>query len=98
MTAATLLRSFLYVPGDRADRVAKALDAGADAVLIDLEDSVAFSAKESRAPVALDCLRSRSGGGPAVWVRINSGEIGRLDAAALRDRVCAPRRGRPGQV
>jgi citrate lyase subunit beta/citryl-CoA lyase len=33
--------------------------------------------------VALDCLRSRSRGGPAVWVRINSGEIGRLDAAAL---------------
>lgn len=83
MTAATLLRSFLYVPGDRADRVAKALDAGADAVLIDLEDSVAFSAKEAARRVALDCLRSRSRGGPAVWVRINSGEIGRLDAAAL---------------
>jgi len=83
MTAASLLRSFLYVPGDRADRVAKAFDSGADAVLIDLEDSVAFSAKESARAVALDCLRSRSGGGPAVWVRINSGEIGRLDAAAL---------------
>ena len=37
-----LLRSFLYVPGDRADRVAKALDAGADAILIDLEDAVAL--------------------------------------------------------
>ena len=83
MTAASLLRSFLYVPGDRADRVAKACDSGADAVLIDLEDSVAFSAKESARAVALDCLCSRSGGGPAVWVRINSGEIGRLDAAAL---------------
>jgi citrate lyase subunit beta / citryl-CoA lyase len=83
MTAATLLRSFLYVPGDRADRVAKALDAGADAVLIDLEDSVAFSAKETARRVVLESLSSRSGGGPAVWVRINSGEIGRLDAAAL---------------
>ena len=83
MTAAPLLRSFLYVPGDRADRVAKALDAGADAVLIDLEDAVALSAKDAARRVALDCLRSRSGEGPAVWVRINSGEIGRLDAAAL---------------
>ncbi len=83
MTAAPLLRSFLYVPGDRADRVAKALDAGADAVLIDLEDAVAFSAKEAARRVALDCLRSRSGEGPAVWVRINSGEIGRADATAL---------------
>jgi len=83
MTAAPLLRSFLYVPGDRADRVVKALDAGADAVLIDLEDAVAFSAKEAARRVALDCLRSRSGEGPAVWVRINSGEIGRADATAL---------------
>jgi citrate lyase subunit beta / citryl-CoA lyase len=83
MTAATLLRSFLYVPGDRADRVAKAFDVGADAVLIDLEDSVALSAKETARRVALDSLSSRPGGGPVVWVRINSGEIGRLDAAAL---------------
>jgi len=83
MTAAPLLRSFLYVPGDRADRVAKALDAGADAILIDLEDSVALSAKEAARLVAVGCLRSRSGEGPAVWVRINAGEIGRADAATL---------------
>lgn len=30
-------RSFLFVPGDRPDRVAKALRSGADAVIIDLE-------------------------------------------------------------
>jgi citrate lyase subunit beta / citryl-CoA lyase len=83
MKAAALLRSFLYVPGDRADRVAKAFDAGADAILIDLEDSVAFSAKEDARQVAVDSLRSRTGGESTVWVRINSGEVGRLDAAAL---------------
>jgi citrate lyase subunit beta/citryl-CoA lyase len=83
MTSAPLLRSFLYVPGDRADRVAKAFDADADAILIDLEDSVALSAKESARHVAVNSLRSRSGEGPAVWIRINSGEIGRADAAAL---------------
>ena len=83
MTASPLLRSFLYVPGDRADRVSKALGAGADAVLIDLEDSVALSAKEAARLVAVGCLRSQSGEGPAVWVRINTGEIGRADAVAL---------------
>ena len=33
-------RSWLYVPGHQADRVAKALVAGADAVVVDLEDAV----------------------------------------------------------
>jgi citrate lyase beta subunit len=33
--------------------------------------------------VAVESLRTRSGEGPEVWVRINSGELGRLDAAAL---------------
>lgn len=81
--ASPLLRSFLYVPGDRADRVSKALQTGADAVLIDLEDAVALSVKETARHVAVDTLRSRSGGGPAVWVRMNAGELGRVDAAAL---------------
>ena len=33
-------RSYLFVPGNRPDRYAKALAAGADAVIIDLEDAV----------------------------------------------------------
>jgi citrate lyase subunit beta/citryl-CoA lyase len=80
---AAFIRSFLYVPGDRADRVAKALQAGADAILIDLEDSVALAAKETARGGTVDSLRSQSGGAPTVWVRINSGELGRVDAAAL---------------
>jgi citrate lyase subunit beta/citryl-CoA lyase len=83
MTATPLLRSFLYVPGARADRVAKALDAGADAILIDLEDSVTLATKEAARHVAIDSMRKRSGEGPAVWVRINTGKVGRADAAAL---------------
>src|ERR1700759_2396369 len=39
-------RSYLFVPGDRPERFMKALDAGADAVVIDLEDAVAPAAKE----------------------------------------------------
>ena len=40
------LRSLLFVPGGRHDRFAKALAAGADAVIFDLEDSVPENGKE----------------------------------------------------
>jgi citrate lyase subunit beta / citryl-CoA lyase len=39
------LRSLLFVPGDRPDRMEKALGMGADALILDLEDSVAPAAK-----------------------------------------------------
>lgn len=35
------LRSLLFAPGDRPERFEKALTSGADAVILDLEDSVA---------------------------------------------------------
>jgi citrate lyase subunit beta/citryl-CoA lyase len=40
-------RSYLFVPGNRPDRFAKAFDAGADAVILDLEDAVAPDQKEA---------------------------------------------------
>jgi citrate lyase subunit beta/citryl-CoA lyase len=46
-------RSYLFVPGNRPDRFAKACAAGADAVVLDLEDSVAAGDKmAARAAVA----------------------------------------------
>jgi citrate lyase subunit beta/citryl-CoA lyase len=46
-------RSFLFVPGNRPERFSKALGAGADAVIIDLEDAVPVQAKpQARATVA----------------------------------------------
>ena len=54
-------RSVLFVPGDRPERHEKALEAGADAVCIDLEDAVAPARKdEAREAVARFLLR-RSG-------------------------------------
>jgi citrate lyase subunit beta / citryl-CoA lyase len=48
-----LLRSLLFAPGNVARRVEKALTLAADAVIVDLEDSVAISDKEAtRQPVA----------------------------------------------
>lgn len=63
-------RSYLFVPGDRPERFAKALASGADAVVVDLEDAVAPAAKDAaRATVAawLRTLPERS----RVVVRIN---------------------------
>jgi len=51
--AGAVARTYLFVPGTRPDRFAKALAAGAHAVIIDLEDAVAPADKETaRAAVA----------------------------------------------
>jgi citrate lyase subunit beta/citryl-CoA lyase len=64
---AGLARSFLFVPGDRPERFAKAAASGAHEVIVDLEDAVAPSAKDmARAAVAAWLFD----GGRAV-VRIN---------------------------
>ena len=39
------LRSLLFVPGGRPDRMDKAFGSGADALILDLEDAVAPSKK-----------------------------------------------------
>jgi len=63
------LRSLLFVPGDRPDRMAKALGSGADALILDLEDSVAPAAKaEARRAVAA-FLNANSAA--RLWVRVN---------------------------
>jgi citrate lyase subunit beta/citryl-CoA lyase len=66
------LRSLLFVPGDAPSKLEKASASGADAVILDLEDSVAEAKKpEARKRVA-ECLRAR--GQPrqsALYVRIN---------------------------
>ncbi len=77
------LRSLLFVPGDRPDRREKALAAGADALILDLEDSVAHSAKpEARRDVA-SFLNAHSG--TSLWVRINplDGHDSDRDLAAI---------------
>jgi citrate lyase subunit beta/citryl-CoA lyase len=63
------LRSLLFVPGDREDRFAKAASSGADAIILDLEDSVVPGRKaEARAQVA----RYLQGEAPCLrLVRIN---------------------------
>lgn len=62
-------RSWLFVPADSEKKVAKAIASEADAVIFDLEDSVAPDRKKS----ARDLLKQlgQREGGPRWWVRIN---------------------------
>ncbi|TDB94350.1 CoA ester lyase [Actinomadura sp. 7K534] len=80
-----IARSYLYVPGNAPEMLAGASRRGADALIVDLEDAVPRAAKESaRAEVAawLGGL-GRPAGGPRIWVRVNPGEAGHLDARAV---------------
>ncbi|HET7816594.1 MAG TPA: CoA ester lyase [Sphingomicrobium sp.] len=62
-------RSWLFVPADSERKIARALDSAADAIIFDLEDSVAPERKAAARDV-LKGLPARSGG-PQWWVRIN---------------------------
>jgi len=61
-------RSFLFTPADRPDRFAKALDSGADVVVLDLEDAIRPEAKGAARRNVVD-FAGRSGRG--VLVRVN---------------------------
>jgi citrate lyase subunit beta/citryl-CoA lyase len=64
------LRSLLFVPGDRPDRMEKALATGADALILDLEDAVAPAARpQARAAIA-DFL-GRADRAVKLFVRVN---------------------------
>lgn len=66
------LRSLLFVPGDSEKKLAKALGAGADALILDLEDSVAPTNKAAARGAVAALLRDRPAGRlPQLWVRIN---------------------------
>jgi citrate lyase subunit beta / citryl-CoA lyase len=62
-------RSWLFVPADSDGKVEKALDSDADAVIFDLEDSVA----PTRKAAARDLLKGlpKRSNGPEWWVRVN---------------------------
>ncbi|MBX4950510.1 CoA ester lyase [Rhizobium binae] len=64
------LRSLLFVPGDRPERFEKALASGADAVILDLEDSVA-PANKLKARESVHTFVQRHAGETALLVRIN---------------------------
>jgi len=81
-------RSFLFVPGDSEKKFAKALDSGADALIIDLEDAVSPANKAAARGNLTGFLGAEAK--PELWVRINALDTG--ESAADLDALsgCAP--------
>ena len=78
-----LARSFLYVPANREKFLDKAVDVPADALLLDLEDSVP-PAEKAVARAAVREFAPKIPGG-RVWVRPNAidSDVGRADLDAI---------------
>ncbi len=78
-------RSFLFVPGNRPERFLKAAESGADAVIIDLEDSVPLGAKSVARDLIAEQWTALMATGAIVVVRANSPEtdIGKEDLRIL---------------
>ncbi|MDT0345133.1 HpcH/HpaI aldolase/citrate lyase family protein [Streptomyces litchfieldiae] len=95
--------TWLYVPGDRPDVVAKALGSGADVVLVDLEDAVAPDRKRYALDATAELLTRRH---PVpVHVRINAldgplaeGEVRRLAPLPGLGALRLPKVGGPADV
>lgn len=96
------MRSLLFVPGDSPRKQQKGLESGADALILDLEDSVALDAKSQAREITRAFLDSthQLPKHPRLIVRINALTTARRTAAmpiliALPDRLpCSERRQR----
>ncbi|MGF7052540.1 citrate lyase subunit beta/citryl-CoA lyase [Bosea sp. OAE752] len=76
------MRSLLFVPGDSPKKQQKGLESGADALILDLEDSVALDAKPQARIVTRDFLQAARTlpKRPLLIVRINGLASGMSDA------------------
>src|SRR5487761_1867191 len=76
------MRSLLFVPADSPKKLDKAMTSGADALIVDLEDSIALDgkarARQSAAAFLKDALAAESR--PFVLVRVNGLQTGLTDA------------------
>ena len=70
------MRSLLFVPGDDARKLAKAVSSGADALILDLEDSVAAERKEGARATVAAFLAEAPREGPRLYLRINDLDSG----------------------
>ncbi len=84
------VRTALFAPGSKERVMSKALESGADAVILDLEDSVAIDSKAMARQLvaqAIDGAAASRGtrAGPAIFVRVNASATGFLadDLAAV---------------
>jgi citrate lyase subunit beta/citryl-CoA lyase len=68
------MRSLLFVPGDSPEKLDKALRSDADALILDLEDSIAPAQKGAARRIVLEFLQEQRGvsNRPRLYVRINA--------------------------
>lgn len=86
------MRSFLFVPGDSRRKFAKASAGDADALILDLEDSVAATVKPEARAATREMLGSARGG-QRLLVRVNA-----LDTGMTVDDLAAVMPGRPDGI
>ena len=78
MIKKSIIRTALFVPGDRPDRIDKAVNSGTDAVIIDLEDAVAVSQKDKARNAAKEKIK-QFGKDNFIIVRVNAESAGLLE-------------------
>ena len=79
-----LLRSLIFVPGNRANMLEKALSFKADVIMVDLEDSVPLGEKANARDVAREWVPKLRQAGQRVMVRVNS-----LDTGLTKEELAA---------
>ena len=86
------MRSLLFVPADSERKLARGLASGADALILDLEDSIAVSEKHRAREAAAAFLAAHAGDEtvPRLVVRINALDSGLADADIDAVAPCNP--------
>jgi citrate lyase subunit beta / citryl-CoA lyase len=87
------MRSLLFVPGDSERKLARGLDSGADALILDLEDSVAAANRPTARRLAREFLDAHSSERILRYVRINP-----LASGLALDDLAATVGGRPDGI
>lgn len=83
------MRSLLFVPADSERKFEKALGSGADALIVDLEDSVAQANKAAARDMAARSVADHRGG-PLLYVRVNDLSTGLTDDDLAAVMAAAP--------
>lgn len=73
------MRSLLFVPGDSETKLEKGLASAADALIVDLEDSVSADRKAAARATALAFLQNAKRDGIKLLVRVNALDTGLTD-------------------
>ena len=87
------MRSFLFVPADSERKLARGPHSGADALILDLEDSVVPANRPTARTLARGFLDSTASAGFQRWVRVNP-----LTTGAALDDLAAIMPGRPDGI